>query len=139
MINRPFIFEDMGLTGNSTNLLATGVVGILEFIFTFPAVFWVDQLGRKKTLIAGAIGMAVCHFIVAGIIATYRDSWATHRSAGWAAVVFVWIYAANFAYSWGKETSTRTQKTQSCKPLTISYRTMCMDRCFRGFPTQHAC
>ncbi|OKL61033.1 hypothetical protein UA08_03283 [Talaromyces atroroseus] len=97
----PFIFEDMGLSGNSVNLLATGVVGVVEFLFTIPAVLWVDQIGRKKTLIAGAIGMAICHFIVAGIIGSYTNEWASHRAAGWAAVVFVWIYTINFAYSWG--------------------------------------
>ncbi|KAJ5735754.1 uncharacterized protein N7483_000879 [Penicillium malachiteum] len=97
----PFIFEDMGFVGNSENLLATGVVGVVEFLATIPAVLLVDKIGRKKLLIAGAIGMAVCHFIVAGIIATYEGKWDSHRSAGWAAVVFVWIYVINFAYSWG--------------------------------------
>ncbi|KAJ5536542.1 hypothetical protein N7513_009728 [Penicillium frequentans] len=97
----PFIFEDMGFTGNSEDLLATGVVGVVEFLATIPAVLLVDKIGRKKILITGAIGMAVCHFIVAGIIASYTDNWGNNRAAGWAAVVFVWIYVINFAYSWG--------------------------------------
>lgn len=45
--------------------------------------------------------MACCHFIVAGIIGAYSDKWATHKAAGWVAVVFVWIFSANFGYSWG--------------------------------------
>ncbi|KAJ5913192.1 hypothetical protein N7504_002075 [Penicillium tannophilum] len=97
----PFIFEDMGFTGNSESLLATGVVGVVEFLATIPAVLLVDKIGRKKILITGAIGMAVCHFIVAGIIASYTNKWGDNRAAGWAAVVFVWIYVINFAYSWG--------------------------------------
>ncbi|KAJ5609476.1 hypothetical protein N7528_010043 [Penicillium herquei] len=97
----PYIFEDMGFVGNSENLLATGVVGVVEFLATIPAVLLVDKIGRKSLLITGAIGMAICHFIVAGIIATYENKWQEHRSAGWAAVVFVWIYVINFAYSWG--------------------------------------
>ncbi|PGH04419.1 hypothetical protein AJ80_08530 [Polytolypa hystricis UAMH7299] len=97
----PFIFDSFGLSGNTISLLATGVVGIIEFVFTIPAVLWVDKIGRKKILIAGAIGMASCHFIVAGIIGAYSDSWDTHPAAGWVAVVFVWIFIANFAYSWG--------------------------------------
>lgn len=91
----------MGLSGNSVNLLATGVVGIVEFVFTIPAVLWVDKFGRKKILIAGAAGMAICHFIVAGIIATYTGKWNENRAAGWVAVVFVWVFVINFAYSWG--------------------------------------
>lgn len=91
----------MGFTGNSESLLATGVVGVVEFLATIPAVLLVDKIGRKKILITGAIGMAVCHFIVAGIIASYTNKWGDNRAAGWAAVVFVWIYVINFAYSWG--------------------------------------
>ncbi|KAJ6115332.1 Major facilitator superfamily domain general substrate transporter [Penicillium sp. IBT 16267x] len=97
----PYIFQDMQLPGNTTTLLATGVVGIVEFIFTIPAVLWVDQIGRKKILIAGAAGMAMCHFVVAGIIGGYQNSWLEHRGAGWTAIVFVWIFVINFAYSWG--------------------------------------
>jgi MFS family permease len=61
------------------------------FLATIPAVLYVDQWGRKKTLIAGAIGMGLCHFIVGGIIATCQDNWGAHKAAGWAAVVFVWV------------------------------------------------
>ncbi|KAJ5375943.1 Major facilitator superfamily domain general substrate transporter [Penicillium cosmopolitanum] len=97
----PFIFDNMELPGNTTSLLATGVVGIVEFIFTIPAVLWVDQIGRKKILITGAIGMAVCHFIVAGIIGAYQGEFGENRAAGWTAIVFIWIFVINFAYSWG--------------------------------------
>ncbi|GAB1732639.1 hypothetical protein NU195Hw_g8621t1 [Hortaea werneckii] len=96
----PFVFEGL-VGGNTTNLLATGVVGIIEFVFTIPAVLYVDKFGRKTILIAGAIGMASCHFIVAGIIGSYSGDWENHSDAGWAAIVFVWIFIANFAYSWG--------------------------------------
>lgn len=117
----PFIFDGL-VGGNTTNLLATGVVGIIEFVskaqiepaigdcglmspplqvFTIPAVLYVDKFGRKTILIAGAIGMASCHFIVAGIIGAFGDDWAAHRAGGWAAIVFVWIFVLNFAYSWG--------------------------------------
>ncbi|KAI9932464.1 hypothetical protein ASPWEDRAFT_33367 [Aspergillus wentii DTO 134E9] len=97
----PQIFKGLELGGNTTSLLATGVAGIFEFVFTIPAVLWVDNIGRKKILIAGGIGMAVCHFIVAGIIGAYDGQFASHPAAGWVAVVFVWIFIINFAYSWG--------------------------------------
>lgn len=61
-----------------------------------------DNVGRRTILIAGGIGMAVCHFIVAGIIGSYSGDFENHRSAGWAAVAFVWIFIINFAYSWGE-------------------------------------
>lgn len=60
----PVIFGKLGLSSNSVSLLATGVVGIVMFIATIPAVMYVDRWGRKPTLIIGAIGMAICHFII---------------------------------------------------------------------------
>lgn len=97
----PQIFNKIGFAGGTTSLLATGVVGILEFLFTIPAVLYVDRFGRKTILIAGAIGMGSCHFIVAGIIGAYGNDWANHRAGGWAAIVFVWLFAGHFGYSWG--------------------------------------
>jgi len=112
----PFIFQGVGLSAgdgadNTVSLLATGVVGIVMFLATIPAVLYVDRFGRKTILIVGGIGMAVSHFIVAGITATYGADWeaaaaaqdgsSPHQGAGWAAVVFIWLYASHFGYSWG--------------------------------------
>jgi MFS family permease len=94
---------------NTVSLLATGVVGIVMFLATIPAVLYVDRFGRKQILIVGGIGMAVSHFIVAGITATYGADWEAaaaandgskpHQGAGWTAVVFIWLYAIHFGYS----------------------------------------
>ncbi|KAI6997572.1 putative MFS monosaccharide transporter [Hortaea werneckii] len=101
----PFIFAGVGLNGNTTSLLASGVVGIVMFLATIPAVLYVDNFGRKTILITGGIGMAVSHFIVAGLTGQYGDIWTSEAGgatgAGWAAVVFIWLYAIHFGYSWG--------------------------------------
>jgi len=99
-----FIFQDLGLTGNTSSLLASGVGGILLMLATIPAVLYIDQLGRKPVLITGAIGMGISHLIVAGLYGHYGPTkWAGNsgKVAGWVAVVFVWIYEINFGYSWG--------------------------------------
>lgn len=97
----PLIFQDFKLAGNTTALLATGVVGVLEFLFTIPAVLYVDHFGRKSILLVGAIGMAACHFVVAGIIGSFSDNWQAHLGGGWAAVAFIWVFICFFAFSWG--------------------------------------
>ncbi|KAJ5287888.1 Major facilitator-type transporter ecdD [Penicillium angulare] len=97
----PQIFQSIGMTGESVDLLATGVVGIIDFVFTIPAILFMDGWGRKKVLIIGGIGMTISQLIVGTIYAVYKDSWATHPAAGWACAAFVWIYIANFAYSIG--------------------------------------
>jgi hypothetical protein len=35
------------------------------------------------------------------IVAKNRDQWETHKSAGWAAIVMVWLFVIHFGYSWG--------------------------------------
>ncbi|KAH7119826.1 general substrate transporter [Dendryphion nanum] len=97
----PTIFKNLGLDETGISLLATGVVGIVMFIATIPAVMYVDSWGRKPTLIVGAIGMAVCHIIIAIITAKNQHDWEHHRAAGWAAVVMVWLFVVHFGYSWG--------------------------------------
>ncbi|KAI1122027.1 sugar transporter [Nemania abortiva] len=97
----PSIFQSLGLNDNTVSLLATGVVGILLFVSTIPAVLYVDRVGRKPVLTVGAIGMATCHIIIAVIVARNAGQWASQASAGWAAVVFVWIFVIFFGFSWG--------------------------------------
>ncbi|ORY57771.1 general substrate transporter [Pseudomassariella vexata] len=97
----PSIFKQLGLDDNKTGLLATGVVGIVMFVFTIPAVLWIDRVGRKPILTIGAIGMASCHFVIAVIVAKNATQWATQAAAGWAAVVMVWLFVIHFGYSWG--------------------------------------
>ncbi|GKT83698.1 general substrate transporter [Colletotrichum tofieldiae] len=97
----PRIFQNIGLSGNSVDLLATGVVGVINFFSTIPAIMFMDRWGRKKVLLIGGIGMGVSQLIVGTLYAVYRDSWDSNKSAGWAAAFFVWAYIANFAFSIG--------------------------------------
>lgn len=83
------------------DLLATGVVGVINFFSTIPAIMFMDRWGRKKVLIIGAIGMGISQLIVGTLYAVYKDTWAENRSAGWATAAFVWIYISNFAFSIG--------------------------------------
>jgi len=97
----PTIFKQLGLSGNTTSLLATGVVGIVMFLATIPSVLYIDKLGRKPILTIGAIGMGLCHLIIAVIVARDEHDWPGHKAAGWAAVVMVWLFVVHFGYSWG--------------------------------------
>ena len=106
----PQIFGSFGLTSVTEELLATGVTGILQIIFTLPAVLFLDNFGRRTFLMVGAAGMCMCHIIVAAIDGTYEDSWKTHTSAGWASIAFIWLFAVNFAYSWGPVAWVLTQE-----------------------------
>lgn len=97
----PIIFQSLGLTGGTISLLATGVVGVINVVATVPALFLIDRVGRRPLLIAGSVGMFIAQLIVGVIVATCSHDWAQHSAAGWAAVVMIWFYILNFAYSWG--------------------------------------
>lgn len=97
----PIVFQSFGFTDNTTSLLATGVVGVINVLTTIPAMLFIDRVGRKKLLICGSIGMLICQLVTGIIGAKYQSSWASHKGAGWGAVVMIWLYIVNFAYSWG--------------------------------------
>jgi len=95
----PTIFSQLGLSGNTTSLLATGVYGIVNTISTIPALLLIDKVGRRKLLMSGAIGTMISLIIVGGIVGGYGSSLMSHKAAGWAGVAFVYIYDVNFSYS----------------------------------------
>ncbi|KAI4276988.1 MAG: hypothetical protein LQ337_002096 [Flavoplaca oasis] len=85
----PSIFEALGTTRNTTSLLATGIIGVAKFLATIPAVLYIEKLGRKPVMLAGSLGMGISHFTIAIIFAKNGYQWATHKTAGWAAVAMV--------------------------------------------------
>ncbi|EAA59592.1 hypothetical protein AN7938.2 [Aspergillus nidulans FGSC A4] len=101
----PQIFASFGFSSSKQTLLATGVTGILQIVFTMPAVLFLDKFGRKTFLIVGAAGMFCCHIVVATVEGLYEDDWALneglYKAQGWVAIAFIWLFAVNFAYSWG--------------------------------------
>jgi SP family sugar:H+ symporter-like MFS transporter len=65
---------------------------------TFPGLYLVEKWGRRNLLLFGAIGMAVCQFIVA---ITGTVAGVDNQSAQKALIAFVCIYIFFFACSWG--------------------------------------
>lgn len=95
----PTIFAQLGLSGTTTSLLATGVYGIVNTLSTLPALFLIDRVGRRPLLMAGAMGDFISLMIVGGIIAGYGGNLAASKAAGWTGIAFIYIYDINFSYS----------------------------------------
>ncbi|KAL4769114.1 general substrate transporter [Aspergillus nidulans var. acristatus] len=95
------VFQDLGLTGGTTALLATGVTGVVFLVFTLPGMLLIDKAGRKPMLIAGSVAMWIFMVIVAILVAQFRHDWPGHPVAGWVAVVCVWLYVGAFGATWG--------------------------------------
>ncbi|KAH7052113.1 D-xylose-proton symporter [Macrophomina phaseolina] len=95
----PTIFGQLGLSGKTTSLLATGVYGIVNTLSTLPALFLIDKVGRRPLLMCGALGTLISLVIVGGIIGGYGSSLVSHKAAGWTGIAFIYIYDINFSYS----------------------------------------
>uniref|UniRef100_A0A8H7K890 Major facilitator superfamily (MFS) profile domain-containing protein n=1 Tax=Bionectria ochroleuca TaxID=29856 RepID=A0A8H7K890_BIOOC len=95
----PTMFAQLGLSGSTSGLLATGVYGIVNTLSTLPALFLIDKLGRRPLLMCGAAGTFISLVIVGGIIGGYGSSLTTNKSAGWAGIAFIYIYDINFSFS----------------------------------------
>jgi len=88
-------FKNSGISDPFVVSLITSCVNVAS---TFPGLYLVEKWGRRNLLLFGAIGMAVCQFIVAitGTVAGIDN-----LSAQKALIAFVCIYIFFFACSWG--------------------------------------
>ena len=88
-------FQNAGFTNPFIISMITSAINVAS---TFPGLYMVEKWGRRNLLLFGAIGMAVCQFIVA-ITGTVVG---THNQAAQNSMVaFVCIYIFFFACSWG--------------------------------------
>ncbi|KAI0176236.1 general substrate transporter [Hypoxylon sp. FL1284] len=65
-----YVFLMADLQGD-VNLVSSGIQYALFIIFTTIMFFFIDTTGRRTLLVYGALGMAVCHFVVGGLLGTY--------------------------------------------------------------------
>jgi hypothetical protein len=64
----PLIFKGAGLDGTASQLLATGLNGVVSVIATIPAVMFIDRWGRVKTLLVGGTGMGVTMLLAGALL-----------------------------------------------------------------------
>ncbi|WP_157207161.1 D-xylose transporter XylE [Mariniflexile maritimum] len=88
----PEIFKSMG-SGTNVALLQTIIVGAVNLLFTVLAIMTVDKYGRKPLMIIGALGMAISMFALGTTFFM--------ESVGFGALIFMLLYVASFAMSWG--------------------------------------
>lgn len=85
----PSIFEVSGFKSASTAILSAVLIGAINFLSTFVAIFLVDRKGRKPLLLVGLAGMII------SLLALCLSS------NPWVAVGSLMIYVGCFAFGLG--------------------------------------
>lgn len=73
------------------------ITNVVNVVSTIPGMFLVESLGRRRLLMFGAGGMAVCQLLVASVGTAMPDSY----TANMVLIVFICCYLFFFASSWG--------------------------------------
>lgn len=87
----PRIFEMTG-AGTGSALLSTLGIGVVNFIFTMTAMFFIDRFGRKKLMYVGSIGLIATLALVAR--AFYTNTFDL-------VPIYLFVYIGFFAFSQG--------------------------------------
>ncbi|KAF1833045.1 general substrate transporter [Decorospora gaudefroyi] len=85
-------------SGIDNPFIITMITSCVNVVSTLPGLYLVEKWGRRNLLLFGAMGMAVCQFIVAitGTVAGIEN-----LAAQQTLIAFVCIYIFFFACSWG--------------------------------------
>ena len=91
----PKIFAKAGL-GDSTAILSTVGIGVVNVLVTIVAIFIIDKVDRKKLLVIGNIGMVASLLIMSILI------WIMGvNSAAWIMMICLTTFIIFFGISWG--------------------------------------
>lgn len=90
------IENEVGLTPFLSKLIAA-CNGTEYFLASWIAVFTVEKTGRRKLMLFGAVGMSICMICLA---ATDSQALKGNTGAGYAEVVFLFLFNTCFAIGW---------------------------------------
>ncbi|KAJ0117450.1 sugar transporter stl1 [Diaporthe amygdali] len=88
------IYSNLGMSDFMSRLLAA-LNGTEYFIASWPAVFLVERVGRRKLMLFGAVGQAATMAILAGV-----NSDPNNKGANIAGIVFLFVFNTFFAVGW---------------------------------------
>ncbi|KAK4500602.1 hypothetical protein PRZ48_008791 [Zasmidium cellare] len=99
----PTIFTNLGITGTSNSLFATGIYGIVKMVACgLFLIFLADTLGRRWSFVWTGTAMAIAMFYLRFYVRFDPPvTGAPVSAAGYVALVMVYLFAAFFQFGWG--------------------------------------
>ncbi|OJJ49485.1 hypothetical protein ASPZODRAFT_129965 [Penicilliopsis zonata CBS 506.65] len=99
----PTIFTSIGVSKSAVGW-TTGIFGVVKTIMTFIwLLYLVDQLGRRKLLLIGAITGSICMWVIGAYICVVRPDEhpsETLNGGGIAAIFFFYLWTAVYTPTW---------------------------------------
>jgi hypothetical protein len=95
--------QSIGVASDTVSIM-TGIFGVIKAAMTFVwLLFLVDQLGRRKLLLIGAVTGSVCMWVIGAYI--YVVDPANHptnslNGGGIAAIFFFYLWTAVYTPTW---------------------------------------
>ena len=103
------LFHLLGITGSNTNLLVTAVFGIIKLCAAIIcALFLVDFIGRKRSLLLGIALQAISMVYIAGFLTAVPEMGvvdgfelpASQKGAGEGAIAMIYVSGFGWALGW---------------------------------------
>lgn len=97
----PIFFKQVGLSGEAAGLFATGIYGIIKTIFSMIYMIWfIESIGRRKSLICGGVMMGSIMLIIGVILAQNNDK-DSSIVASYFMIGLIYLFSVGYSGSWG--------------------------------------
>ncbi|EKM58555.1 uncharacterized protein PHACADRAFT_140586 [Phanerochaete carnosa HHB-10118-sp] len=96
----PVVFANLGISGTTSGLFATGVYGVVKTVsVALVLAFAVESLGRKRCLIIGGLGQGLMMLWIGGFSGVHPQP--DIVPASYVSIVAVYLYAVFYCVGWG--------------------------------------
>lgn len=95
----PLLFQQAGLSNETSSFLASGISALLMMLVTIPAFLYADKWGRRASTLVGGCLLGTTMVTIGSLYAS-NSVHASHGVARWVVVVFIYIFALTYSISW---------------------------------------
>ncbi|KAJ5701709.1 general substrate transporter [Penicillium malachiteum] len=99
----PTIFKSLGVQTDTVDIMS-GIFGVVKAVMTIIwLLFLVDQFGRRKLLLVGAVTGSICMWIIGAyvyIVEPTKHNITSLNSSGIAAIFFFYLWTAVYTPTW---------------------------------------